>query len=356
MNVKKLVLILIGIVFVSFGIGIFSLINIDGFNLSDLKSAKGISFNSGNLVRLGLDGIEVRDGDNRVVLGKNGIYVRSGNENIEIGLDGIKVNGKDSTDLNFDGKFEFNLSEKDIVETNINEEKYEEVNSIKSININSEFVDVKISSEEREDIKIKYYGKIRANLIPKLETEKNSNSLAIKLTASRMYNCTIVNSDAVLEVIVPKNFEGNYTISSSSSDIFASNLKGNSITAESSSGNLTLSNIASNLTLSTASGDIKTDNILGSINAKSASGDINLNINNSTENVNITATSGDVIINFDDSSNYLVSGNTISGDINIDSSINVNSLEKNKFEFSIGTGNKTMKISTVSGDVSFNTK
>lgn len=360
MDIRRLIPILIGVILISFGIGIYSLRYYDNITFDRFKN-NGININGkgflnvksdGSNVVIGKDGIQVKDGDEFVSIGWDGINVKDGDEQVSVGWDGIKV--KDGQRevrgiTNFGGWFGINNN---LDSHKIDEEKHENIDGITSIKIASSFIDIKVLQEKRDDIWIKYYGSMKSNVVPKLETERNGSELNIKLTSNKN-SYTISESNVVLEVIIPVAYDKDLNISSSSADIFINDVVGTNLNIASSSGDVNLKNIqGKNTSITTSSGDMNLEKLESNVNLTSSSGDIELFINKSTEDVKIVTSSGDVSISFDKDSSYSVLGTTSSGDVS-SRMINIKRDRNNKFEFSVGNGKKEMRITTSSGDVYF---
>lgn len=359
---KRWVSILIGIVLIAFGVGLYSLIYYDGFSFSNyynLNHNGVINIKSkGSQVKIGSDGIKVDDGDDHVSISWSGIEVRDGNDHMKVGLDGITINDENKTKVNFGnvGKW-FGFSSRNLIESTLNEEKFEDIDGINSIEVSSSFVDIKVTSEERDDVRVNYYGRMKSNVIPVLETKKNGKELVIKLTAPITNSYTVTESNAVLEVFIPETFKGDISVSTSSGDIFSKNIIGNVFNFDSSSGDIDLSKINSaKINISTSSGDIKTNELIGGINASSSSGDIGLTIDNSNGNVNLSTSSGDVSVIVKEGASYSVTGNTSSGSVNYNGPVSINKDKSGKFDFTLGRGDNILKVNTSSGDIEFSNK
>lgn len=355
MDIKRLVYVLIGIVLISFGVGIYSLRYNENYKFMRNSSWGSINIGSnGDIVNIGKNGIEVRDGDSHVIVGWDGIDVKDGEDHVVVGWDGIKVNEGDKSvegSWNFGNWFGF--SSKDLKSVKVDEEKNESIDGINSISISSSFVDIKVTSEDRDDINIHYYGSMRTNVVPKLESERKGSELVIKLTTPNN-SYSINNSNVQLEVFVPKTYKNDFTVTTSSGDIYMKNLNGEYFYITSSSGDMDLSKINSKeFKLTASSGDIKTLDCVGEYIITTSSGDVNLDLSNNENHTRITTSSGDVDVNLGNNPNFDVSGRTSSGRVNYKSPISINKDKSGKFEFTIGNGGKSIDITTSSGDIEF---
>lgn len=431
MDVKRFTYILIGVVLIAFGIGIFSLRYNDNFQLTGINGSRSINIRSkGSSVRIGLDGIEVKDGDDHVRVGWDGIKVTDGDDEVNVGWNGIRVTEGDEVKFDF---FNFGswlgVSNRDLKTENIREEKNISFEGIKSIKLSSSFIDINLTSEEREDIYVNYHGRIRSNIIPTLQVKDRDGILFIELV-SNANSYSVSESNVVLEVFLPTAFTGHISIESSSGDITVSNLKeasldidnssgdvivsnhkGDDINIRTSSGDIYLKNIsASDYYINASSGEISLDSLEGDkLLAKSSSGDIsssnsllkgvelttssgyvrleNLNSNNTFiettsgnitskesignftltsssggitldntsnyDNYHITSNSGDIDIKLPHDSNYFIKGSSSSGRYTPSNNLDVRINNKGNFEATLGNGEKTINITTSSGDVRF---
>lgn len=217
MDVKKIVIILVGIVIIAFGIGIFSLRYNDNFNPITINDGKSLLVRSSESdVNISWDGIEVKDGDDHVSIGWDGIYVNDGNNRVDIGW---KRNSKNLQSVNADVHL------------------VEELTGVKEIVIYSPFIDIDVVTEDRDDVDIDYSGSMNINSIPSLNVDRRGNKLNIKLDTWGD-DVTVTNLDALIRVSIPESFDGNISLTTSSADVMLtlgldSNYK---ITGSSSSG------------------------------------------------------------------------------------------------------------------------
>jgi len=349
---------------IGFGVGFYSLIYIDEFRLSNIPNLNlgniDVSSNGSN-VKVGLDGIEVIDGDDQVIVNWDGINVTDGDSKVVVGPGGIDVEGSGSSNSrNWNGNTWsignwFGFGNQDLIDVNLNEEKIEPLDGIDSIKIDSSFIDVKVTKEDRDDVRIKYFGTMKSNVIPKLEPIINGNELVINLVTENINSYTVIESNVVLEVFVPKTYKGDFNILGSSSDIFVSDIIMKNLKVSTSSGNINLNKVnGSNLELHASSGDIIGKEVYGDVDINSSSGDVTFTINGSTGDYKINTSSGDVDFKYGYDSSYIGTIKTSSGDVEYDGTAHVTKNSKNNYEFTIGSGNKKIiNISTSSGEIEF---
>ena len=358
MNIKRLVMILVGVMLISFGVGFYSLIYNDEFSLSKINFGNIDIRSNGSDVKIGPGGIEVNDGDDHVIIDWNGIKVTDGDEIVIVGLDGINVkDGSTNNNWNWNLGNWFSFGHKNLVVSNVDEEKFENIAGIDSINISSSFIDIKVTTEERDDVRVKFYGRMKSNVVPNLRIDSNGSILNIELNNSETNNYTVTESDVVLEVFVPETFEGSFNIESSSSDIFLKDIVGKKYEISTSSGGINLTNIkGDNLALLTSSGNILAKEIIGGVEAKSSSGNMDFILDETTGNYDISSSSGDIDIIYSQGASYRGTVNTSSGELEYNGPISIIKNNKNSYQFTINSGENSIAINTSSGDIRLESK
>ncbi len=356
MNIRRLIPVLIGVVLISFALGIFSLLYNDNYSFANIKSGNFLSIKSRDgIVKIGTDGIEVKDGDDHVSIGWDGINVNDGKDQVRVGWDGIKVGEDGKSIFNFGKNFKwFGIGSKDLKWETIDEEKFAEIEGINNISVSSSFIDIKVTSADRDNVRICYYGTMKSNVVPSLEVDVISNKLDIKLKNPKSNSYSVVDSDVVLEVFVPKSFNSDINVSTSSGDIYMKDLLGKIFNMSASSGQMKLENLQGELlNLSTSSGDIGLEDFIGNINVTSSSGGVTLNSYKTSGDMKIATSSGDVSIGFGDDANYKISGSTSSGDVEFIGPVSLEKDRSGNFQLGIGSEEKSININTSSGDIVF---
>ncbi|NLV88874.1 MAG: DUF4097 family beta strand repeat protein [Tissierellia bacterium] len=345
-------------------ISLFDKVNSIG-NFVNVKS-------NGDTVRIGTKGIEVKDGDDHVSIGWGGIKVKDGTDEVSIGWDGIRI--KESTSSNYrsnSGWNFFGLFNGDLKWEEVNEEKLANIDGVKNISISSPFVDIKVISEDRDDVRIYYHGRMKTNVVPELVVDEKKAYLDIKLELPKK-SYSVNNSNVVLEVFIPKSFNGNVNTNASSGDIYMKNIVGEDISFDTSSGDLLLEDLEGKtinittssgdmslsrlvgeaLIISTSSGDMKLKDLVGKLTVNSSSGDISLE-NITSEEVLLYTSSGDIVFSLDGNANYKIKGSTSSGDFIPKGTMIVEENHRGRFRATIGNGINSLEIKTSSGDVIF---
>ena len=356
MNTKRLIRVLLGIVLLAFGVGIFSLRYNDKDKFKNYNSSGPINIESEDgLVNIGANGIEVHDGDDHVSIGWNGINISDGDEHISIGWNGINVMEGNQTKFKFGNQRNFfSFRSPKLTTHSINEEQFVDINNINNISISSSFVNVKIKPEDRDDIRIHYHGNLTSNVLPKLILEQKPNTIEIKLETSGSSQVT-THSDVVLEVFVPKSFKGNFNSSTSSGKIHMENLIGENFNIASSSGKLDLEDlVGQSLNIATSSGKVELGDSIGKINISTSSGSVELDNKKNSEDIEISTSSGSVEIKLSEDANYTINGSSSSGRYSSNINMNIIENEKGRFRATIGSGDNSIDINTSSGRVKFN--
>lgn len=390
MNMKRFVYTLIGVVLIAFGLGALSLRYNDNFSFKNTmwNNSNNINFSNDILeikgdskVKIGLGGLEVKDGDDYVSIGLDGINVTDGDDKVSVGWDGISVKEGDESKINiekwnlFKGNWSLFGSRKDLKTVTLDEEKLVALDDIKEIYVSSSFIDVKVSSSDRDDVKINYYGTMKTNVVPELQVEKTLDTLKISLIDDKVYNYTVVDSDVILEILIPRTYNENLNIEGSSSDIVVNdieleilntlsssgniaveNIYGDELSITSSSGNIDASKLEGNkLNLTSSSGEIEIEDSKGIMILNSSSGDIKLGNRYNDKDIKINTSSGNISIGFGANSSYEINGKSSSGDFETLFPINRKEYndDDNIFRGTIGSGENTIEINTSSGDVKF---
>lgn len=343
------------------------------FNKNNHKSSSdllNISSN-GETVRIGANGIEIKSNDSHVVIGWNGIKIKDGGDEVNMGWDGINIkDDKGNSAFKF-SIFDFlKINNKNLKWHEADEEKFAKIDNAKNIFISSPFVDVKVYSEDRNDVRVYYHGKMKTNIIPELVVENEGENLNIELKIEK-YNYSVTYSNSVLEIFIPDTFVGNinvstssgdalvkdttcenFSLTSSSGDIFLENIHGKEINLHTSSGDINIYTLVGNMDISTSSGNIKVNSLDGNINMKTSSGDVSLN-NITSKEVKIITSSGDIDIALDENANFKITGSTSSGDFIVNRKMEIVENKRGRFVATIGNGIYSMEIRTSSGDVTF---
>jgi hypothetical protein len=189
-----------------------------------------------------------------------------------------------------------------------------------------------------------------------VEVEDLSSGNRIHLRAKYQENCRNCNASLRFEVRVPRSGVNIEKISTASGDISASDLSGH-VELNTASGDITLRNVSGEINVATASGQLKVTNATGTVSAASASGDVEVEIARleGAGDLRFTSASGDVHVRLPNNLDARVSLATASGNIETDFPLEVKKQEHGSGTTArgqLGSGARSLRIATASGDVS----
>jgi len=238
----------------------------------------------------------------------------------------------------------------------IDEVKTFGVDQLKEIYIHSVSSDVSVFSTDEEDVKIHFYGRSSLKFnkaLPKLITNLEGSKLKIEIEYPRVL---FYNANVVLDVYIPQDYRENIIIDTVSADVDISNLDINNFQCKTVSGDLRIESLGSdNLTLKTTSGNINILDILGNLKVDSVSGNVNVGYKVFTQDIDIKTISGKVKIDLPQNAEFYLKTNTVSGEVVTKFPITIISFNKlNQLEGTVGTGDNSIIIDTVSGDIYIN--
>ena len=230
------------------------------------------------------------------------------------------------------------------------------IDQLKEIYIHSVSSDVSVFSTDEEDIKIHFYGRSAFKsdkALPKLITNLEGSKLKIEIEYPKVL---FYNANVVLDVYIPQDYRENIIIDTASADVDISNLDINNFQCKTASGDLRIESLGSdNLTLNTASGDVDIVDFSGNLKADLVSGDIDVGYRVFDNNVDIKTLSGKVKIDLPQNAEFYLKTNTVSGEVVAKFPITIISFNKmNQLEGTVGTGDNSIIIDTVSGDIYIN--
>ncbi|GAF83572.1 unnamed protein product [marine sediment metagenome] len=231
-----------------------------------------------------------------------------------------------------------------------------DVDQLKEIYIHSVSSDVSVFSTEEEDIKIHFYGRSTLKsekALPKLITNLEGRKLKIEIEYPKVI---FSNTNVVLDVYIPQDYRESIIIDTVSADVDISNLDIDNFQCKTVSGDLRIKSLDSdNLTLKTTSGEVNIMDFTGNLKADSVSGDIDAGYRIFDNNVDVKTVSGKVEIDLPQNAEFYLKTNTVSGEVVAKFPITIISFNKmNQLEGTVGTGDNSIIIDTVSGDIYIN--
>ena len=189
-----------------------------------------------------------------------------------------------------------------------------------------------------------------------VEVEDNSTQGRVSLRAKYPNNC---NCDASVrfEVRVPRSANLILDkISTASGNVKAEGFTGR-LNLSTASGDVTVRGVGGEIKASSASGTVHVADAAGTVNASTASGNVEVELTrvDGTGDMKFSSASGDVHVRMPTNIDARVSMSTVSGDIETNFPIEV---KQNRYgsgsraEGQLGSGARTLKISSASGNVS----
>lgn len=340
MDFKKISLILIGVVLVSFGIGFYSLRYIDNFRFSDYVGENAIEItDNGDVVRIGGDGIHVLDGDTSVTITWRGIEVIEGGKRTVIGIDGLRFG---------DGFF----NEVDLVNKTVDKSIEEDITKDGILSVKSTFADVSIEKGGTDKVVATLTGSYKGNVDLDLKVSSIPGGLELKAVPDGN-SITISSSGLRLTVLVPEDYEGSVNIETSSAPVNVKDLSLKKLQIATSSGSVQLiDTIAEIGSVTTSSGGQIIYPVIGDFDLNSSSGSIKLKLVKSSGNISAAASSGSIDVEIEDEPDYDIEARTSSGNLDYSGPGAVTKNNEDQMIVKIGDGSKSLDLETSSGSIS----
>lgn len=190
----------------------------------------------------------------------------------------------------------------------------------------------------------------------RLTVEDLSSGNSVDVRVKYPENCRC-NASIRFDVKVPSEVRYKYnSISSVSGDVEVNNVSGE-LKATSVSGEVTVKSVEGAVTATSVSGNVLVGEVDGTANAKSTSGNVEVEIRQleGASNLDFASVSGNVRVKLPASLDADVKMSTLSGDLRTDFPIQI---EEKKYgpgrsaSGRVGGGSRTLKMSSVSGNVS----
>jgi len=244
----------------------------------------------------------------------------------------------------------------------IDEVKYFDIEGVDNINIDVTSTNVDIIPTDDSQVKVHFHGEVSSVSLKsrfELDAIRNNNTIDIDIISNSFTSISFGSMAYVnvkLDIYVPKNYDKNILIDSTSSDVKINNLSLNNLTNETTSGNLIIDKVNTVKTrVKTTSGDIVASEFNGDLDVKSTSGNINIDYENFENEIKIETVSGEVELNLEKESKFYLKAKTTSGDINCNYPITINNnVKKNVIEGNVGDSDNSIVIKTTSGDIDIN--
>jgi hypothetical protein len=225
-----------------------------------------------------------------------------------------------------------------------------------SISVSSVSGDISILGYEGNAVTVTAYKEGRDRDLVEVEDLSTQNSVSVRARYPNNCNC---DAGLRFEVRVPRSSNYNFNfdkISTASGNIKAEGVSGR-LQLNTASGDVTLQSVGGEIRASTASGTVRVRDAAGSVSANSASGDVDVELTRveGDGDMRFSTASGDVHVRLPASLDARVDISTVSGSIDTNFAIEV---KENKYgpgssaHGQLGSGSRSLKISSASGDVS----
>lgn len=224
-----------------------------------------------------------------------------------------------------------------------------------SINIRNISGDVKITGYDGEAVLVTAFKEGRN--LDRVTIEDQSSGNSIDVRARYPENCEDCDVSVRFEVKVPRGVAYRFnSISSISGEVEVTGVNGD-LNAKSISGEVTVNDVNGKVTVSSVSGSVRVGKIEGMVNAKSTSGNVEveiLSLEGGAGNMEFGSVSGNVRVRMPGNLDANVALSTMTGDLKTDFPLTIEESKwgsGRKANGRIGSGARSLKLSSVSGDV-----
>lgn len=227
---------------------------------------------------------------------------------------------------------------------------------VEKIVINTVSPNIKILPADGKDIIVDFYGSITTNLgdnSPKLIADIKNNILNISISYPKTFTLGLFDiSNIFLDIYIPAQFTKEINATSVSGDINIENFNGSKIQLKTTSGNLSAISLKTmEIQADSISGNVNFEKVEGNLKISTVSGEVIAGLTSLADDILIKTISGEVKLAAPSSSSFVFDLESISGDMknNFDSKTNFES--ERSMQGSVGNGANTIKITTVSGEI-----
>lgn len=340
MDLKRLSIVLAGVVLIAFGVGLYSLFYIDNFRFGDISENRSL---------------EIHDNGETVKIDSEGIRVVEDGKSVTISWDGIEVieNGKKTLvglrDINFFERIDIFSS---LTSYEANEaESMQLAEEVDLISIYTTFADTRIVQTDSDRLMVSLKGRYKSNRQVSLNLQDLGDSIKISMTPETG-SYTVSQSDLLLEVLIPENFNEDLEFTSSSADLSSDSLRLKKVKVESSSGRIQIDEVhAQESRIKASSGDIRIPMITGDISIASSSGDVTVGPVEPLDEVKVVTSSGDINIGPLSGLSLDIKGTTSSGRISFEGSATSVQNDYDRLFMTLGDGSRQMNLTSSSGNI-----
>jgi lia operon protein LiaG len=257
----------------------------------------------------------------------------------------------------------------------IDDTKTSNLAGINEIDVDVSSSTINIIPEGTSQVKAHFYGDVTSSSDyskPEIQCYQSGNTLVIKEVDNNDLNFGYSNSNVKLDVYIPSDYNKDAKLVSASGDINVNGYKFSKLDCNLSSGTLNMNNVsADTFNYSNSSGDLKADTLTtntttldsssGSINinmfsgnltSESSSGDSNIAYANFNNNIDMHSSSGEIVLTLPNSAQFNLDADASSGDITCDFPITVSGKnDDHKLQGFVGNGKNNIKLDGSSGDI-----
>ena len=261
----------------------------------------------------------------------------------------------------------------------IDETKEFDIVPISKVRVDTVSSDVNIILSKEDKIVVHFHGTAsEMSRAPKLETSLNGDTLDISIKyPNQIMSIINFSLNTKLDLYIPEKYKKSMDIETVSGEINIDKLEADNFKANTTSGDVNINSLLADITdfssvsggidikvlssktneFETTSGDIKIEAITGDIKANSVSGSITALYSKFNNEVAAETISGDVELGLPQASEFKVDFSSTSGELDNDFPLVViGKVEKRDIKGTVGNGQKTIRIETISGDAAINKK
>jgi lia operon protein LiaG len=253
---------------------------------------------------------------------------------------------------------------------NVNEERFYDLGDIKDLNVDVSSAEIRIMVVNNDKLRVHLHGTASGQL-PFLDDKKYGRGLTIEV--KRNPGLGFSRSNLILDIDLPKRYERNLTLNSSSGGISIPDLKLEELQVNMSSGDLSIESIltrvfiydsssgeltanrveSSESRLELSSGSVKIDRFTGDLDVEMSSGDVEISYINFNNTISIDSSSGDISITLPEDANFELDSETSSGKIICDYPITISGgQDRDQLKGIVGSGVNRIHVEASSGDIS----
>ena len=211
--------------------------------------------------------------------------------------------------------------------------------------------DIKIIPASSSEIVVHLYGEVTQDILEEEFARESGSRLTVSVRPRPSININ-TRIRLNLDIYVPVDQLGSLRIDTVSGDTNITELNVEDFSFKAVSGSLRAKSLfADNIGLQTVSGKIDLANATGNLTAKTVSGDVSATFERFTNNVTINTTSGDTKLTLPEDAQFEIRLDTVSGKINSEFPITMNSLNNRNVEGKVGNGSNKIQVKSVSGGV-----